>query len=80
MESHLVEQTIWNQITCRIDSIPYLAWIQLITFYNFYIWNKILDYMIKINYTIWNMYEIELTFSFFYSFKAIYQLSTDALR
>jgi hypothetical protein len=35
---------------------------QFIIYYNFYVWNKIINYIIKFNYTIWNTYEIELDY------------------
>jgi hypothetical protein len=35
-------------------------WIQLITLYNSYVWNKILNYKIEFNYNFWNTIGIEL--------------------
>jgi len=37
-------------------------WIQLIIYYNYYIWNEIVNYIIEINYTVWNTCRNELNY------------------
>jgi hypothetical protein len=43
IKSHAELYSIFKQI-----------WIPLITYYNSYVWNKILNHTIEFNYTVWN--------------------------
>jgi hypothetical protein len=59
----------WNSISnnlfgiksyVELNRIHKQFWIQLITYYNFYVWNKILNHIFEFNYIICNIYENEL--------------------